>query len=187
MINIIGGKFKRKKLEVPNKNVRPTSAIKREAIFSMLESYGLKNYTDVYKNKCFIDLFAGSGSLGLEAISRGGSFSYFFEINIETSRTLEKNCQKICQKNEYQIYQNDALLLQIQKLKYPVSAIFVDPPYNLNQYENILDKVISQDILNENSLIIIETDKKNSFSISNKLTLIKEKIYGKSKIVFLKK
>ena len=78
-------------------------------------------------------------------------------------------------------------MLQIQKLKYPVSAIFVDPPYNLNQYENILDKVISQDILNENSLIIIETDKKNSFSISNKLTLIKEKIYGKSKIVFLKK
>ena len=81
MINIIGGKYKRAKLEVPIQNVRPTSAIKREAIFSILESYASKNSYDLYANKCFIDLFAGSGSLGLEAISRGSAFGYFFEID----------------------------------------------------------------------------------------------------------
>ena len=81
MINIIGGKFKGTKLQVPENIVRPTSSIKREAIFSILESYALQNSYDLYEKKCFIDLFAGSGSLGLEAVSRGASHAYFFESN----------------------------------------------------------------------------------------------------------
>ena len=81
MISIIGGKYKGSKLQVPSKDVRPTSAIKRSSIFSVLESYALKNAYNLYENQCFIDIFAGSGSLGLEAISRGARFSYFFENN----------------------------------------------------------------------------------------------------------
>ena len=77
MINIIGGKFKKTKLEVPLKKVRPTSIIKRKAIFSILESYGIQNSIDIYYKKSVIDLFAGSGALGLEAISRGAYYCYF--------------------------------------------------------------------------------------------------------------
>ena len=187
MINIIGGKFKKKKIQVPNKDVRPTSAIKREAIFSFIESYGLKNNINVYDNNCCIDLFAGTGSLGLEAISRGCAFSYFFEINIETSKILKQNCQEICKENQYLIYQRDSLLLDVQKLKYPVSFIFIDPPYGLDLYEEIINKIINQNYLNKDSLIRIESDKNKLFNISNKLITINEKIYGKSKIIFLKK
>ena len=79
MPSIIGGKYKRSKMEVPSKLVRPTSAIKREAIFSILESYALKNSIDIYKNKSIIDVFAGSGLVGLEAISRGIKKSYFIK------------------------------------------------------------------------------------------------------------
>ena len=67
MPNIIGGKYKRTKLEVPNELVRPTSAIKREAIFSILESYSIKNSIEIYKNKSIIDIFAGSGLVGLRS------------------------------------------------------------------------------------------------------------------------
>ena len=67
---------------------------KREAIYSILESYALKNSYDLYADKCFIDLFAGSGSLGLEAISRGSAFGYFFEIDNEVLNTLTFNCKK---------------------------------------------------------------------------------------------
>ena len=81
MINIIGGKFKGKKIEVPNKRVRPTSSMKKEAIFSILESYAVNDNFSLYDGKCFIDLFAGSGSLGIESISRGASFAYFYELN----------------------------------------------------------------------------------------------------------
>ena len=111
MINIIGGKFKRKKIEVPKKEVRPTSAIKREAIFSILESYAFDNSFDLYSNKCFIDLFAGSGSLGLEAISRGASFSYFYELNNNVIKILKKNCEAICKKKEFKIFQKDCILI----------------------------------------------------------------------------
>ena len=96
MLNIISGSKKRAKLYVPTINVRPTSSKKREAIFSIIESISLKNNNDIYSNEYFLDLFAGSGSLGLEAISRGAKYCYFCEIAKEVIETLERNCKKIC-------------------------------------------------------------------------------------------
>ena len=67
MLNIIGGSKKKAKLNVPIINVRPTSSKKREAIFSIIESKNLKNKSDIYSNRYFLDLFAGSGSLGFRS------------------------------------------------------------------------------------------------------------------------
>ena len=101
MPSIIGGKYKRTKIEIPNKLVRPTSALKREAIFSILESYSLQNSFDIYKNKSIIDVFAGSGLIGLEAISRGAKYCYFYEISKEVIPTLKNNCYKITRHYTY--------------------------------------------------------------------------------------
>ena len=109
MPNIIGGKYKKTTLDVPSKLVRPTSAFKREAIFSIIESYAIKHSIEIYKNKSIIDIFAGSGSVGLEAISRGIEKSYFIENNDEVIKILEKNCQKICKKNEFEIITGNAI------------------------------------------------------------------------------
>ena len=79
MLKIIGGNKKRKIIEIPKNKVRPTSSKKRESIFSILESNALKNNIQLYDNKIILDLYAGSGSLGLEAISRGAKFCYFYE------------------------------------------------------------------------------------------------------------
>jgi 16S rRNA (guanine966-N2)-methyltransferase len=187
MINIIGGIYKGTKLDVPKNGVRPTSAIKREAIFSILESYASKNQYDLYKNNCFLDLFAGSGSFGLEAISRGASFSYFFEINNNIKEVLLINCKKICKKNQFNIYQQDSTSLDNKNFFYPVSVIFIDPPYKLNPFNNLLNQFIKQNILNDKTIIVIEANKKTSIELDKEFIIIKEKQYGKTKIIFLKK
>ena len=187
MISIIGGKFKKKNIQVPIKQVRPTSAIKREAIFSILESYAIKKSYDLYKNKCFIDLYAGTGSLGLEAISRGAFISYFYEINEKVLEVLTINCKSLCQSNEYFIYNKDINTIKELKIKKKLSAIFIDPPYDINPFEKILITIINSNILNENTVIVIETKINNVFKIPIQLKLLKEKKYGKTKIIFLKK
>ena len=187
MIKIIGGKFQRKKILVPNKEVRPTSAIKREAIFSILESYSLKNSFEIYENKSFIDLFAGSGSLGLEFISRGGSFVYFFENDQEVLKVLKKNCSSLCTNTEYEIIDENINLIKKFKLKdKSISLIFIDPPYKFSEFNNILKIIINSNILNKNSIIIIETKKNNKLNISKKFKINNEKIYGITKLYFIK-
>ena len=186
MINIIGGNNKGSKLIVSENNVRPTSAIKREAIFSILESYALKNAFNLYKNKCVLDLFAGSGSLGLEAISRGASFGYFFELSYEVNKCLEINCKKICKINQYNILHQDVNSVNEINIDYPLSLIFIDPPYASDPFQHLLNLFLKINILNDETIIIIETDKKTSIQLIKDLTVIKEKIYGKSKITFLK-
>tara|TARA_B110000116_G_C16795541_1_gene566441 strand:+ start:2512 stop:3078 length:567 start_codon:yes stop_codon:yes gene_type:complete len=187
MINIIGGKYKNKKIDVHDFNVRPTSAIKRKAIFSIIESYALKNLYEPYKNKCFIDIYAGSGAMGLEAISRGISFSYFIENNNEIYKKLSKNCREICKENNFKIYFQNANYLDNINIIHPVSAIFIDPPYNLNPFNIILENILNKKLLDNNSLIIIETKNEEKIDFSSELKMINEKNYGKAKITFLKK
>ena len=187
MIKIIGGKFKKTNLEVPEDYVRPTSALKREAIFSILESDAIKNSYELYKNKCFIDLFAGSGAFGLEAISRGATYCVFYEINNKVYDNLQKNCKLICQENEYKIYLQNSNFINNLELNYPLSSIFIDPPYDYNNFESLLNKLLSNKILNRNSIIIIETKKNKKIEFPKNLRMIKSKIYGKTKIIFLKK
>ena len=129
MPNIIGGKYKKTIIEIPSKLVRPTAAFKREAVFSILESYSIKKSIEIYKNKSIIDIFAGSGLIGLEAISRGMEKSYFIENNHSVIKVLEKNCKKICKKNEFEIIFKRAIDGLDKKFHIEPSIIFIDPPY----------------------------------------------------------
>ena len=185
MIKIIGGKFKKTNLEVPEDYVRPTSALKREAIFSILESYAHKNSINLYKNMAILDLYAGSGSVGLEAISRGISKGIFVEIKKEVIDILKKNCLKICKDNQFEIINQDVENILKKKFNFPISIIFIDPPYQKVDIDNILNKIISSKIKNKNTFIVIETNKKNDLKLNENLKIIQEKSYGKTKILFL--
>ena len=185
MPNIIGGKYKKTTLDVPSKLVRPTSAFKREAIFSILESYAIKHSIEIYKNKSIIDIFAGSGSVGLEAISRGMKKSYFIENNEDVIKTLEKNCQKICKKNEFEIIIGDAINSLDEKFVINPSIIFIDPPYKKENINFLLLKLLKNKIKSKYTFVIIETAKEEKITIPEGLNFIKEKIYGKTKILFL--
>jgi 16S rRNA (guanine966-N2)-methyltransferase len=185
MPNIIGGKYKKTTLDVPSKLVRPTSAFKREAIFSILESYAIKHSIEIYKKKSIIDIFAGSGLVGLEAISRGMDKAYFIENNDNVIKILEKNCQKICKKNEFEIITGNAINSLDEEFIIKPSIIFIDPPYKKENINLLLLKILKNKIKSKYTFVIIETAKEETINIPDGLNFLKEKVYGKTKILFL--
>ncbi len=185
MPSIIGGKYKRTKIEVPSKFVRPTSALKREAIFSILESYSMQNSIDIYKDKSIIDIFAGSGLIGLEAISRGMKKSYFIENDEGVFNILKRNCDKICTRNEYEIIFENAIIGIEREFEIEPSVIFIDPPYNKENIDQILLNIVKNKIKLDDTVIVIETEKNQEIKIPDDLIILKEKIYGKTKLFFL--
>ena len=185
MISIIGGLKKRTKISVPQKSVRPTTSQKRESIFSILESYEKKINHNIYKQSNVLDLFAGSGSLGLEAMSRGANFGYFYEKNIEVIGYLKKNCLKICKEKNFEIIQNDILNDNFIDLKRKISLVFIDPPYKINFIKKILINLYKSKTLSKNAIIILETSKKSCVEIPSFYSIFDNRIYGKTKIYFL--
>ena len=185
MPSIIGGKYKRTKIEVPSKLVRPTSALKREAIFSILESYAMQNSIDIYENKSIIDVYAGSGLIGLEAISRGMKKSYFIENNESVFKILKNNCNKICKTDEYEIIFERAINGINRVFEIKPSLIFIDPPYSKENINLILLTILKNNIKSRDTIIIIETERKEQIVIPESLIVFKEKIYGKTKLLFL--
>ena len=186
MIKIIGGKYKRSNLVVHTKNVRPTSAIIREAVFSIIESYTYKNSIDLYQNKAVLDIFAGSGSIGLEAISRGIREAYFYENNPEVLKILKQNCIKICKNNRYVIIEDDVMIFPPKKLLLPVSLIYIDPPYHQYEIIELLLHLIKKDIVEKNTIIVIETHIEDKFKVTEKLKVFEQKSYGKTLLYFIK-
>jgi len=137
MLKITGGKFRGYKLYVPNKTVRPTSAIKREALFSKIENLSLKYNFEIYKNKCFLDLFAGSGSIAFEAISRGAEYAQLYEIDSNNIKTIKKNSQKL-KLNNLEINKVNLLDYKNFNIKFNASVVFIDPPYSLKPFKKII-------------------------------------------------
>ena len=184
MINIIGGIKKKSKLDVPTKQVRPTSSIKRESIFAILESNALKKNIDIYTDKFFVDLFAGSGSLGLESISRGVKFCYFYELDNEVIRILNDNCSKICKNNQFLIIKDDIRKSSFGEISHPISVVFIDPPYALKKFKKIISNLLKTNLILQNAFIVIETEKKTKIDFPSTIEIMDERYYGKTKITF---
>ena len=187
MIKIIGGLKKRTRIKVPSNNVRPTSIQKRESIFSIIESYGVKNNLNIYKKANILDLFAGSGSLGLEAISRGAVFGYFYENNFDVTFYLKKNCLKICKDDNFEIIKENIIESKFKDIDKKISLIFIDPPYEMSPFEKILININESKILSNNAIIVIECSQKSKIKIPPYFSCFNERNYGKTKIYFLVK
>ncbi|MDC2978202.1 RsmD family RNA methyltransferase [Pelagibacteraceae bacterium] len=184
MIRITGGKFKQKKLASINDFVRPTSSLKREAFFSVIESYAIKNSIELYKNKIFLDLFAGIGTMGLEAISRGVNEVVFFENNNEVINILRKNCLDICKNNQFKIYEEDLINSKLEIEFQNISIVYIDPPYTKYNLTKLLENLSNK--IKDTTLIGLETSIKENFVIPENLNLLQKKTYGKTIIYFLK-
>ena len=184
MIRITGGKFKQKKLASINDFVRPTSSLKREAFFSIIESYAIKNSIELYKNKIFLDLFAGIGTMGLEAISRGMSEVIFFENNIEVINILRTNCLDICKNNQFKIYEEDLIHSKLEIEFHNISVVYIDPPYKKYDLTNLLISLISK--IYNNTLVALEVSVNDNIEIPKNINIFQKKTYGKTTIYFLK-
>lgn len=174
-MRIITGKHKGKRLkQLKGTETRPTSDKVKESIFQIIGPY--------FDGGICLDLFAGSGSLGLEAISRGMEKVIFIEKNPKAVKIVHENVEGLkLNDKQVEVYRNDAsrALNVLQKRELKFDLIFVDPPYGKLNDKDIIIAIIENDLLNDNGLIYYEYDPSTKHSIDDdRLTIVKEINYG---------
>jgi 16S rRNA (guanine966-N2)-methyltransferase len=180
-MRIIAGKFKGKKIISPtSKGTRPTSDRAREMIFNILLHNPAFGDEDLL-NKNVLDVFAGTGALGLEAFSRGAKSVFFIENNPMALSTLQANLQS-CSLSPLSILKSDARYLG--KAPFPFDLIFLDPPYGQNLLGVTLNQLIAQEWLSPGAWIIMEFGKDEDFQCPPFLSLVTERHVGSTKVLF---
>lgn len=167
---ITAGIYKGRKIVAPDEKItRPTLSKVRMGVFNTLFSI-----TGDFEGKTFLDVFGGSGVMGLEALSRGFSEVKVFELNRKSAEIIKKNYQTLGIKPDLMI--GDSLKL-IQKLDKNYDVVYIDPPYQSGIYEDILSKIKS-------GIIIAEHSENLDFEGYN---ILKQKNYGGKKVTYLQK
>ncbi len=150
MMRIISGKYKGKKLEgFDIEGTRPTQNRVKESLFAMIQ-----NEID---EAIILDLFAGSGNLGIEALSNGAKFGYFVDNNQKCIQVLKRNLESISEQNAQILeldYQKALDYFSNQKIKFDI--IFLDPPYSLKCFHEIIQTILKLNLLNNEGIIICE-------------------------------
>ena len=175
-MRVISGKYKGRKLIGDNIiGTRPTMDRVKESLFGIIQTK--------LKDSICLDLFAGSGSLGIEALSNGAKLCYFVDKNEEVIKTLYKNTLDIDGVNIIKTdYMNALIKFKEENLKFDI--IFLDPPYKDNLIKSTLKYIEEFNLLNEDGIVICEYE--NEEFISN-MDIIKEKKYGSKNIRIYKK
>lgn len=183
-MRIIGGKFKGKKLVLPkDKKTRPLKSIVKESIFNLIQHSNKFNVK--VENSYILDLFAGSGSFGLECISRNAKIVYFLENYSEALKVLKKNISYLKSSGRSKIIEEDCFDFFDSKksLIYRFDIIFFDPPYKELKINNLIEKIIKNKFLKPNGIIIIHRHKKDIIELTKKLKILDIRDYGISKII----
>ena len=184
-MRIISGKLKGKKLFLPkDKNTRPLKDLVKVSIFNLLDHS--KKINKKLENSSILDLFSGSGSFGLECLSRGSKIVYFFENYIEAIRILEKNLSLFKNEKNFKLFKNDCFEFfnSNHKLNKKFDIVFLDPPYRETRINELIEKIIESKILNTDGVIIIHRHKKDKIEITNKIQIFDVRNYGLSKVYF---
>lgn len=171
-MRIITGEYRGRKLETPiGYDVRPTTDKVKEAIFNLLMN-------DTW-DSVVVDLFAGTGNLGLEALSRGARRCYFCDNSRDSLRLIKTNIEK-CKAQEKSIVLAGDYLKALSRIKEKVQVFLLDPPYKDGLYERCLKEIDTLDLLDEDGIIIAEHGVRDQVpeAVGN-LVKVREKKYGK--------
>lgn len=178
-MRIIAGKYKYKRLfEFNVPTTRPTSDKVKEALFDIIVDCD---------NKVCLDLFAGTGALGLEAISRGAKKCYFVEENLNIYKILVNNFKYVgVQNTEINALRSDYLkaLKSYKSKNITFDIIFIDPPYKTDLAEKAIDFILTNNLLNDNGFICWEHDE-NKLDVVKNYNLTKQKKYGRTYLSFI--
>jgi 16S rRNA (guanine(966)-N(2))-methyltransferase RsmD len=180
-MRVIAGSARRLLLESPSEGVRPTTDRTKETLFNMIQSR-------VYHAKV-LDVFSGSGALGIEALSRGADQCVFNDINNRSIEIIKNNLNhtKLIEKAKIIKYDYVNALDSLSKSKDRFDIIFLDPPYN-HGYESIaLQKIDTLKLLSENGLIVVESSIDTQFNDKawSHLMISREKAYRTNKFTFI--
>jgi len=183
-MRVITGIAKGKKLISSKDNyIRPTSDKVKMGIFNVL-THGNINFQ--FENSKVLDLFSGSGALGIEALSRGANHCLFVDKNKESISICERNiinCN-FQEKSSTRLFDIKSKRGFIYSTQFDI--IFVDPPYKSDFVPIMFDFVINNKLLKKGSVIIIEESIDQNLNLDEKFEKIERKVYGKTQVLFLK-
>ncbi|MBE6146965.1 MAG: 16S rRNA (guanine(966)-N(2))-methyltransferase RsmD [Firmicutes bacterium] len=177
-MRVISGKYKGKQLVgFDIDGTRPTQDRVKESLFAMIQEYLV--------DACVLDLFAGSGNLGIEALSNGASSCVFVDINKKCIQTISKNVETL--KEDIEIIQGDYrdTILKMKNRKFDI--IFLDPPYRYGIIEEIINLIIQNNLLSDEGIIVCEYEKDDLNDNYGDLFMIKNKKYGYKNITIYQK
>ena len=184
-MRIIAGKLRGSTLYLSkNKNIRPLKDLTRESVFNLL-THSKKIAFQLEKSNV-LDLYAGTGSFGLECLSRQANYVCFIEKEKAAIEILEKHIEKLKLKNKTKIFSNDVFTLikkqNIFELQFHL--IFCDPPFKNTNIEKLIELVFNRNLLQKNGIIIIHRNKNTKEKLPDYFKILDERMYGMSKIIF---
>jgi 16S rRNA (guanine966-N2)-methyltransferase len=179
MITIRSGKFKNKRLGIPPAGVRPTSDKIRQAVFNVLMHTDLiDGFSLVGAN--VLDAFAGTGAMGLEALSRGAAHGWFMEKDSAVRKVLEQNIAMAT--NIVTLIAGDAQ--SPPTAPGPMQIVFMDPPYEQHLLGAAIPALAAQGWITDKTLLVIETKKGEAWQQPGSLTILDARSYGNTEINF---
>ena len=182
-MRIVGGRCKGKQLATPKSQaIRPTTDRVRETLFNIL-AHG---YDNAVEGARVLDLFAGTGALGCEALSRGAKATLFVEDGVEGRGLIRTNMETLGLNGVAKIFRRDATKLGEVGTMEPFSLVFMDPPYNKGLGEQALASAAKGGWLVPEALIIWEEDAKAELTIPADFAMLEERGYGDTKLTFLR-
>ena len=187
-MRIISGKFRgRKLIKFKKESIKPTKDKTRESIFNIIISYfNFKNKNNLpLQGLNVLDIFAGTGALGIEAISRGAKNVTFIEKSRDNLRILYKNIDHLKINEKVKVIKRS--IKNVKKINEKFDIIFLDPPYQMDLiFKKTLKKILDFKILKKKTLIILEHSKKKKIIIPKVFEIVKEKNYGNSSLTLIK-
>lgn len=184
-MRVISGSARGKKLNsLQGDLTRPTLDRVKEALFNILQFR--------IRNSVILDLFSGSGALAIEALSRGAKFAILCDNSKEAIKIIKQNLEETRLIDKAQIICSDYMdtLKKITNQKIKFDIIFLDPPYKSNYLENTINSIIKNELLQEDGIIILETDdesKIESIKQIKNIEIFDKRKYGIVNLVFVRK
>ncbi len=184
-MRIVSGRLRGRNIVTPSgRNTRPTSDQTRESIFNILAH---ADWAPPMEGAIVTDIFAGSGALGLEAISRGAEFCLFVETEPKARAAIRENIDKMGLFGCTRLHRHDATKLKIApgNLRGAFTHIFMDPPYNKGLWKPVLTRLKSYDLIAENGVVILEESKDAEIDAKG-FEVLADKNWGAARVLFLR-
>lgn len=175
---ISGRKRGHKLLEFEGEDVRPTTDRVKESVFNMIQGF--------VPDAVCLDMFAGSGALSFEAISRGAQKAVCIDSDKRSIDIIKKNALSLGFLEDCDIV-NMSCFDYVERTTEKFDIVFLDPPYNKNFIEPVLDALIKNDVLNEDGIIVLESDGTDFHDEFEGLDIYRQRKYGRTYITIYKK
>ncbi|SON54632.1 Ribosomal RNA small subunit methyltransferase D [Hartmannibacter diazotrophicus] len=180
-MRIVGGRFRGHGLASPTSNaIRPTSDRLRESLFNILEH----SFDDPVTDARVMDVFAGTGALGFEAMSRGAKACLFVEEAVEARGLIRRNQESLGLMGATRIFRRDATRMGSVGPAEPYTLAFLDPPYGKGLAEKALSSLIAGGWLKPGALIVVEEAAAADLTLPGEIELLDERTFGETQIRF---